>query len=415
MALKGRTYYSDIGLTNRVAETTDVYRAYWASDNARSFTINGTTYYMAVTDCGPYFTITDTVSCKWQGSSSLYYPKKNYTIKFDNSFLAKDSWGKQKKYCLKANWVDASNIRNLLGAYQWGNLVKSRSSAPDRLKALPNGGAVDGFPVWVTINGESQGLYTMNIPKDAWMFGMAEEDTNAGFICAEAYWFDKPAVGDESDISIEYASGDEQALLDSFNNMISVLNSVQSESDVAALERVLDINSVVDYTLFSALCCHHDGAVKNIILATYDGVKWFASAYDMDSIYGNQYNGEYYLHSMDAPYVNTMHSFRGGDNKLFSVITKYCRSYLDARVWDVAFSNARFTMNKHRLYEAAYNISIKFPKVLVDEDFRLWPSRPGTLTNNVNQILSFFNLRWDEFTNDESESNLYVQIWPKTT
>jgi hypothetical protein len=424
---RNKSYYHDAELTSYAGETDTEYRGYWETDNARYFVKDNTRYYIATSNCGPYFKTERKVTCKWQGSSSLYYPKKNYSItivEYSNNFtqpvdaeplLVKDDWGKQLKYCLKANWVDASNIRNILGAYQWGKLVKSRSSAPDRLKSLPNGGAIDGVPVWVNINGKPQGLYTMNIPKDAWMFGMTKEDANAGFVCADAYWFDKPAIGDESDISIEYASGDEKDLLNSFNNMINVLNSVQSEDDISALEEVLDINSVVDYILFSTLCCHHDGAVKNIILATYDGVKWFASAYDMDSIYGNQYNGEYYLHPLEAPYVDTMHSFRGGDNKLFSVITKYCRNYFDNRVWDVAFSNAPFTLNKRRLYEYAYNISVKFPKVLVDEDYRLWPSRPGTLTNNVNQILSFFNLRWDDFTDDESVRNLYLQIWPKTT
>lgn len=33
----------------------------------------------------------------------------------------------------------------------------------------PNAGVVDGFPVWVVLNGEPAGLYTWNIPKDEWM------------------------------------------------------------------------------------------------------------------------------------------------------------------------------------------------------------------------------------------------------
>jgi hypothetical protein len=161
------------------------------------------------------------------------------------------------------------------------------------------------------------------------------------------------------------------------------------------------------------MTCHHDGAVKNLIMATYDGVKWFASAYDMDSIYGNNYDGASYLHPLDAPYVNTMHSFRGGNNKLFSVVTTYYKDKLNTRAWENILSNMVHSICKERLYEQVYNLAIKFPKILVDEDYRLWPSRPGTLTNNLDQILTFHHIRWDKFS-DSSENNaanLYKQIW----
>ena len=65
---------------------------------------------------------------KWQGSSSLSYPKKNYTIKFDNAFEAKEGWGPQKKYCLKANYIDHSHARNIVSAKLWGEIVKSRKA-----------------------------------------------------------------------------------------------------------------------------------------------------------------------------------------------------------------------------------------------------------------------------------------------
>ena len=53
-----------------------------------------------------------TATVKWQGSSSLSYPKKNYTINFDNAFEAAEGWGIQKKYCLKANYIDHSHASN---------------------------------------------------------------------------------------------------------------------------------------------------------------------------------------------------------------------------------------------------------------------------------------------------------------
>ena len=79
---------------------------------------------------------------KWQGSSSIGYPKKNYTIQFDNAFEAVEGWGEQKKYCLKANFIDHSHARNVVSAKLWGEIVKSRENTNANLSALPNGGAI---------------------------------------------------------------------------------------------------------------------------------------------------------------------------------------------------------------------------------------------------------------------------------
>lgn len=359
-----------------------------------------------------YGELVETCSCKWQGSSSLYYPKKNYTIKFNNNVIIKDTWGAHKKYVLKANWVDSSGLRNLLGAIFWGKIVKNRPSAPDRLKELPNGGAIDGFPVWVVLNDQNMGLYTLTIPKDDWLFGMTEEDTQAGFICFEDYRFDVPALGDETDIEIEYAGGDEQALLNSFNNVQSALNSVQSEEDLPALEAVLDVDSVIDYVLFSSMVCHHDGVVKNAIMATYDGVKWFMSAYDMDSIFGNMWDGKSYIYPVADPNINTMHTCRGGNpHKLFEVVFTYYKDKYNDRVWEIISGNTNFSFIPSRVYDVVYNTAVNIPKTLLDEDNRLWPDRPGTNTNNIEQIFNFHRIRFNEYNDSESSFNIYKQIW----
>jgi hypothetical protein len=53
----------------------------------------------------------------------MSYPKKNFTIKLfedaDRSIKKKISfknWGKQNKFCLKANWIDITHLRNVVSA-----------------------------------------------------------------------------------------------------------------------------------------------------------------------------------------------------------------------------------------------------------------------------------------------------------
>jgi hypothetical protein len=120
---------------------------------------------------------------KWQGSSSIKWPKKNYTISLyydEECTLPMDieiveGWGAHHKYCFKANFIDFSDARNVGSGKLWGKVVKSRANVSAKLSSLPNGGAVDGFPCIIMLNGKFHGLYTWNIPKDGWMYGMDGE------------------------------------------------------------------------------------------------------------------------------------------------------------------------------------------------------------------------------------------------
>ena len=116
------------------------------------------------------------IEIKCQVNSSMSYPKKNFTVKLfkdaDRSEKLKidfKGWGKQNKFCLKANWIDITHLRNVVSAQLWGDIVESRSNydtLPELLRTSPNNGAVDGFPIKVYNNGIYQGRYTWNIPKD---------------------------------------------------------------------------------------------------------------------------------------------------------------------------------------------------------------------------------------------------------
>ena len=116
------------------------------------------------------------IKIKCQGTSSLSYPKKNFTIKmFEDEAcetkLKKNfrGWGNQNKFCLKANWIDFSHARNIGCARLWSEVVKSRDeyeNYPEEYKTSPNQGAVDGFPFLLYCNGHYWGRYTWNIPKD---------------------------------------------------------------------------------------------------------------------------------------------------------------------------------------------------------------------------------------------------------
>ena len=100
---------------------------------------------------------------KLQGTSSLSYDKKNYTLKFykdkehDEKLNLDVGWGPQNKYCMKANWIDRTHARNVVTA----RLAAKMQAKYDLMTQAPNNGLIDGFPVEIYSNGEFLGLYTL--------------------------------------------------------------------------------------------------------------------------------------------------------------------------------------------------------------------------------------------------------------
>lgn len=352
-----------------------------------------------------------TCTLKWQGSSSLAHPKKNYTVVFDTAFEAKSGWGEQKKYCLKANYIDFSHARNICAARIWAKLV---SRKPDgyygavTVPATPNYGAIDGFPCLVVINGEYQGLYTFNIPKDAWMMGMGSGTKEAILCCSgnvaenSPVLFRSTATTLDGNFDLEYVTDENNSdwVLESLNNMITACIN-NDGTNIEALYNYIDVSSAMDYMIYLVALKHHDGFQKNYILATYDGVKWFFSAYDMDSTFGIYSDGSYFLPAYQNE-ANVADTFRqiAEKNRLFEII--WNNPTLKAQVvarWKLYTTNSGLMGTKNLPLHPAFveyvfrDFSKDIPKAVLDEEVRLWTGIPSTSQNNISQILEWYRLR----------------------
>ena len=232
---------------------------------------------------------------KVQGSSSLAYDKKNYTINFykDSGYSSKMGldvgWGKQNKYCLKANWIDKTHARNIVTAKLAGEMQRKYGL----FNMAPNNGAVDGFPIEIYINGEFHGLYTMNIPKDAWMFGMDEDNPNHIVIGGEN-WNDpvlfKEIPADFSDWSVEIGSESEETLA-KIQRLVAFVRDSSDDEFRKNFGQYLDLDSTLNYYVMMHYCWMQDNWGKNMLLATYDGNVWYPSLYDLDTTWGTHWSG----------------------------------------------------------------------------------------------------------------------------
>ena len=356
-----------------------------------------------------------------QGTSSASLPAKNYTFKFysDAEHTTKNKidvgWGKQSKYCFKKNYVDSTHTRNISGARIAYDMVNSRpeSDFKNNLLTAPRNGAIDGFPCKLYINGEFWGLYTWNIPKDAWMFNMSDNNPAHMVLCAEynnngdnsqnntcefrAPW------GGESDAnwSIEVGTYSE-ALKNSFNNAISHVMNSSNKDFKANFGNYFDLYSILDYYCFSYLIAHIDGLGKNMLMATYDGVHWGACLYDMDSIYGANWDGG----SFKSATIKCPEEYQETNSLLWQRIVANFPQELYNRYFELrngALSLGNIIDHVEEIYDLV-------PDRVFNDDRQKWTGIPSLETNTITRFRNYMrdravycDRRFKELVFDKSE------------
>lgn len=342
--------------------------------------------------------ISGTADVKKQGSSSINTGIEigkdfdtdlgglfNFTIKFPEAFEAREGWTAQKKYCFKANAIDHSHARNVCSCKLWGEIVKSRSNVPTELSSLVNGGAIDGFPIIIVLNGKYYAFGTFNIPKEGWMFGSPK-----AILCADAHVdatkFKALATLD-GDFELEYVEDEDNAdwVLTSINRAIqAVLDSDGSDLDTT-VGQYIDIPSAIDYYIHTVDENADDGVDKNYILVTFDGVKWYFSAYDRDTVYGLYWNGK----SFTSPGAGITYAYYANTHRLMNLIRNHKTAELKARA--VALRNG--VKSEINVCNVFTNFAASIPAEVLAQNCRRWPLLRSTNASNTAQILNWYRLR----------------------
>ena len=347
---------------------------------------------------------------KLQGNSTLYLPKKNYTVNLysDENRSVKlnkefKNWGFHNNFVLKAEYNDILHSRNVVGAKLWSKVVQSRNdydTLPEELKNSPNNGAIDGFPVRVYVNGTYKGLYNWTIPKCDWMVGMNSANTNHVLLSAEfndngdVTYQNNPCNfntlwdGSEDYFSVEVGKNSAE-LVNSLNNIIFSIRY----NDQPVFEHVLDIQSAIDYFIFQEVILGTDGLAKNMLLATYDMHKWYLSAYDMDSTFDLDWNGqilEYY--DSDMPYAPY--------NNRFSSLLRYIRNnYYDAYVERYVELRKSVLSCSSIIEEFEKYIGI-FGEDVYIQDTAIYPNIPSVTDNTLKSLRDFVRDRLEYLDDD---------------
>ena len=338
------------------------------------------------------------ITIKCQGTSSMSYDKKNFSIRLyeDEGLTTKlkmnfKNWGPQYKYVLKANYIDLTHARNIVSAKLWGKCVKTRSNfneLPEQLRTSPNLGAIDGFFIKVYYDGMYQGRYTFNIPKDPWMTNMDTNLEQHCLLCAENYdsgCFRAPAVIDETDWTDEIHKQCPDSIKTRWNEVINFVRTSNDTDFKNNLSSYFDVESLIDYYCFQYLICGLDSLGKNQVYITYDGNLWYATSYDMDSTWGLYWDGSRTVspaYRMPADYETGVH---GTSNLLYDRLEKLFKQ----EIYD------RYRVLREGPMELVSVISEfeQFMEVcdesIVKEDYAIFPGIPGQSFSNLRQIRDY--------------------------
>ncbi|MDO4952355.1 MAG: CotH kinase family protein [Synergistaceae bacterium] len=347
---------------------------------------------------------------KVQGGSSAGFPKKNYNIQLykddtydkKNKIVLRETWGKQSKYTLKANWIDYSQARNVVSGKLYGKIAMSNKQN-DGIEKAPNGGAVDGYPIIIFYNGEFLGLYTLNIAKDDWMFGLKDDEELHSAILMADNWNTPVYLTKDVTKIVDDASntegfvcefqGDEAKdadIIASFNAFTQALRQVNSKEDLLAKLPAATIARGIDSMLFTYVICAPDNTAKNITYVTYDGTVWLPSVYDMDGTWGLYWNGQMIV---DAEKSVVPSASLG--TLLWQCLYKYDFNEVVSR-----YKELRETLLSYENIIAEFDaFDSKIPAVVRKTERNKWKDVPSQDTNNLEQIKEFTKKRLEFLDN----------------
>lgn len=238
-----------------------------------------------------------------QGDSSRAYPKKNYKTKFFEdpdfknkfSWKPKSDWTKNHKFNLKANWIDATQSRNLVNAEIFAKATAvsdfKNPSVAAKLANSQNFGQMEGFPIEIYVNNDYKGLYTFNTKKDEKVFNMSDKNK-----VEETLEFENGLAKDSTiDGSAISTIVNDNPTSELNTNFAKLRDFIFNSSDTDFRKHItdyIDLTSAMNVYLFGVLSQEWDYYTKSELWLTWNSGQYFyIIPYDLDSTWGLMWNG----------------------------------------------------------------------------------------------------------------------------
>lgn len=242
---------------------------------------------------------------KWQGDSSLTWPKKGYRLKlFKDAEMTEKlklklpgSGFKTNSFNLKACFTDPTAGLNVVNAQLFSEITATRPGIKDSLVGeMPNYGQIVGVPVELGVNDLDQGLYVLETYQEDKLYGLDDKKVDNIALSdkqSSLSHFDQQFTSENlQDAEFEARSPKkvDQSVADRFNELYRLANT--SDDEYSALEnQYLDVSAAIDYLVFSTAIDNIDGVTKNATYISKEGNKWVIMPYDLDASWNSSWDG----------------------------------------------------------------------------------------------------------------------------
>ena len=317
---------------------------------------------------------------KLQGSASLNFEKKNYTIDLyeDDNYKNKNNvhfgWGEHDKYTLKANWIDKTHSRNIVTA----NLAAELNEKYGLFSSTPNHGEIDGYPIEVYVNNDFFGLYTLNIAKSDWMFGMDKSNVH-NILFSSEQWENQNLFKSkiEFDGTWDLEIGDDEGY--AIKQLNKAVDFVMNSADVDFRQNInsyFNLDNLLNYYALSEFAELVDNVGKNVLMASYDGDKWLFALYDLDLSWGVWFDQS----------LNYEVSSGIEKNLLFQRL----RENFPNELADRYFTLRKTMLTEENIMNKFYEFESKIPQSTLEKDQAKWGESVGY---DISQIRDFLKVR----------------------
>jgi hypothetical protein len=164
----------------------------------------------------------------------------------------------------------------------------------------------------------------------------------------------------------------------------------------------LDVQSALDYYLFSYVNCGIDSLAKNMLLATYDGKKWICGQYDMDATFGSNVIGNINISTK----LKCPEEYKEQYSLLWQRIETLYGKELKARYNELRNSVLSYS-NMVTHFERFTDI---IGKDLYAEDITIYTDIPSADTSNITQIRNYIR---DRLKYVDNKVELFGENWVK--
>ena len=302
-----------------------------------------------------------------QGTSSQYYPRKNYKFKLPNAYQLTNDSISENVFCLKADYMESSHSHNTGLAKIVNTLYPSTpaSQANEKVQA-----AITGFPIVVwykeTENAPLKclGVYNFNNDKDdTTTFGYT-----SAFPSCESWEFKNNTSahclfqnGNFSD-TVEVAKNFEARYPDKYTNYIKlgrVVSWVASTNGNLTkfkneFSNYFNLESTLLYYCLTELFAMVDSRAKNLFLTTWDGYIWYPTFYDMDTDFGLNNEGV-----NDFAYQVEYHDVQGSQNVFNGESSVLWNNFEQAYADEIQDFYNNLRNNKLVTYDTVMNVLYK--------------------------------------------------------